>query len=223
MVPPSTNTARGYTAALAAFGIWGLFPLYLIGLRDVSAMQITAHRIVWSLVFLLGWLGFAAHEDDPELRTLDRKGHDYTEEDKAYLLRAVRRAAGNVLPSWRALAAQGQVELSTSPYYHPIVPLLIEFELSDDQLRELFAYCRSRQITARSCAFRRQAIASAARPTIPADCTCASIGSATASAVTRLSGPRIKARPTSSTAASRPCCSTRRAARRRSLPAGPMS
>jgi chloramphenicol-sensitive protein RarD len=59
MVPPSTNTARGYTAALAAFGIWGLFPLYLIGLRDVSAMQITAHRIVWSLVFLLGWLAVA--------------------------------------------------------------------------------------------------------------------------------------------------------------------
>ena len=59
MVPPSTNTARGYTAALAAFGIWGLFPLYLIGLRDVSATQITAHRIVWSLVFLLGWLAVA--------------------------------------------------------------------------------------------------------------------------------------------------------------------
>ena len=52
----STNTSRGYSAALAAFGIWGLFPLYLIGLRNVSAMQITAHRIIWSVVFLLGWL-----------------------------------------------------------------------------------------------------------------------------------------------------------------------
>src|SRR5512138_1786830 len=46
----------GYVAAIAAFGIWGLFPLYLIGLRDVSAMQITAHRIVWSMVFVLAWL-----------------------------------------------------------------------------------------------------------------------------------------------------------------------
>ena len=52
----STNTSRGYSAALAAFGIWGLFPLYLIGLRNVSAMQITAHRIVWSMVFVLAWL-----------------------------------------------------------------------------------------------------------------------------------------------------------------------
>ena len=46
----------GYVAAIAAFGIWGLFPLYLIGLLKVSAMQITAHRIVWSCVFVLGWL-----------------------------------------------------------------------------------------------------------------------------------------------------------------------
>ena len=54
--PDTTAINRGYIAALAAFGIWGLFPLYLIGLRDVSAMQITAHRIVWSMVFVLGWL-----------------------------------------------------------------------------------------------------------------------------------------------------------------------
>ena len=47
---------RGFAAAIAAFGIWGFFPLYLIGLSAVSAMQITAHRIVWSCVFVLGWL-----------------------------------------------------------------------------------------------------------------------------------------------------------------------
>ena len=44
------------TTAIAAFVIWGFFPLYLIGLASVSAMQITAHRIVWSCVFVLGWL-----------------------------------------------------------------------------------------------------------------------------------------------------------------------
>ena len=50
---------RGYTAAIAAFGMWGLFPLYLLGLRHVSAMQITAHRIVWSCVFVLAWLALS--------------------------------------------------------------------------------------------------------------------------------------------------------------------
>jgi chloramphenicol-sensitive protein RarD len=56
--PQSVSPASGggYAAAIAAFVIWGVFPLYLIGLLSVSAMQITAHRIVWSCVFVLGWL-----------------------------------------------------------------------------------------------------------------------------------------------------------------------
>ncbi|HLA73277.1 MAG TPA: EamA family transporter RarD [Steroidobacteraceae bacterium] len=53
---PGTTGGGGYAAAIAAFVIWGLFPLYLIGLMNVSAMQITAHRVVWSCVFVLGWL-----------------------------------------------------------------------------------------------------------------------------------------------------------------------
>jgi chloramphenicol-sensitive protein RarD len=62
-IPHSSETTTtapggGFAAAIAAFGIWGLFPLYLIGLMDVSAMQITAHRITWSCLFVLAWLAF---------------------------------------------------------------------------------------------------------------------------------------------------------------------
>ena len=58
MVRTSTASpsSTGFAASIAAFVIWGLFPLYLIGLMSVSAMQITAHRIAWSCVFVLGWL-----------------------------------------------------------------------------------------------------------------------------------------------------------------------
>jgi chloramphenicol-sensitive protein RarD len=52
----TTDTRRGYIAAIGAFVIWGFFPLYLIGLTQVSAMQITAHRIAWSMVFVIAWL-----------------------------------------------------------------------------------------------------------------------------------------------------------------------
>jgi chloramphenicol-sensitive protein RarD len=55
----SASAGRGFTAAISAFGIWGLFPIYLIGLRHISAMEITAHRIVWSCVFVLAWLAIA--------------------------------------------------------------------------------------------------------------------------------------------------------------------
>jgi chloramphenicol-sensitive protein RarD len=55
----STNASygRGLGAAIGAFVIWGLFPLYLAGLASVSAVEITAHRVVWSCLFVLLWMG----------------------------------------------------------------------------------------------------------------------------------------------------------------------
>src|SRR5689334_16782667 len=48
--------SRGVAASAAAFLIWGLFPLYIAGLARVSALQITAHRVAWSCVFVLALL-----------------------------------------------------------------------------------------------------------------------------------------------------------------------
>jgi chloramphenicol-sensitive protein RarD len=49
--------ARGLAAAIGAFVIWGLFPLFLKGLSTVPSLQIIAHRILWSCLFLLAWMG----------------------------------------------------------------------------------------------------------------------------------------------------------------------
>jgi chloramphenicol-sensitive protein RarD len=46
----------GALYALLAFGIWGLYPLYLRELASVSSLEIVLHRSAWSLVFLLGVL-----------------------------------------------------------------------------------------------------------------------------------------------------------------------
>jgi chloramphenicol-sensitive protein RarD len=48
------NANRGYVAAASAFVIWGIFPLYFHALRQISALQVISHRIVWSCVFVLG-------------------------------------------------------------------------------------------------------------------------------------------------------------------------
>jgi chloramphenicol-sensitive protein RarD len=47
---------RGLLAAIAAFTIWGLFPLYLRGLHQVPPLQVIAHRVGWSFVFLFAWM-----------------------------------------------------------------------------------------------------------------------------------------------------------------------
>src|ERR1700746_3357102 len=46
----------GLAAGSAAFTIWGLFPVYLHALSAVPSLQIIAHRVAWSCLFLLSWM-----------------------------------------------------------------------------------------------------------------------------------------------------------------------
>lgn len=42
----------GILATFAAYFLWGLFPLYFHALQGIGALEILAHRIIWSLVFI---------------------------------------------------------------------------------------------------------------------------------------------------------------------------
>ena len=42
----------GTAAGLAAYGLWGLFPLYFPLLEPAGGLEIVAHRVVWSLLFI---------------------------------------------------------------------------------------------------------------------------------------------------------------------------
>ncbi|ROO90290.1 chloramphenicol-sensitive protein RarD [Actinocorallia herbida] len=53
------ETRRGLAAGLAAYVIWGLFPLYFPLLKPSSAGEVLAHRIVWTLVTMGLLLAFA--------------------------------------------------------------------------------------------------------------------------------------------------------------------
>lgn len=58
--PPTVETTRGALAAAFCYLAWGLVPLYWQLLAEVSALELIAHRLVWSLVFvavLLLWRG----------------------------------------------------------------------------------------------------------------------------------------------------------------------
>lgn len=48
---------RGLLAAIGAFAIWGLLPLYLKLLHQAPVFQIMTHRVVWCCLFVFGWLG----------------------------------------------------------------------------------------------------------------------------------------------------------------------
>jgi RarD protein len=51
-VPAVDERRLGTAAGLSAYGLWGVFPLYFPLLEPAGGMEIVAHRIVWSLLFV---------------------------------------------------------------------------------------------------------------------------------------------------------------------------
>src|SRR5512140_3890630 len=54
--PARDEQARGLLYALAAYGAWGFFPLYFKALGGLPALEVLAHRIPWSALFMAGWV-----------------------------------------------------------------------------------------------------------------------------------------------------------------------
>lgn len=76
------------------------------------------------VLFNLAWCGFTLRKKDPFIKELLKKGSGYTEEEKKKLLERQKKAATSVLPAYKRLQDEGRIEVSTSPFYHPILPLL---------------------------------------------------------------------------------------------------
>ena len=74
----------------------------------------------------LAWMDPDRLLADPRLIALVAKGRDYSEEDKARLRLVELELLALVVPAYREASARGHVELATSPYYHPILPLLCD-------------------------------------------------------------------------------------------------
>src|SRR5258708_3055318 len=83
--------------------------------QDIRDLQ------VW---FNLAWCDPVWMESDARLAELKRKDRDFAEADKQPLFTAQLDMMKQVIPKYRELADRGQAELTFSPYYHPILPLL---------------------------------------------------------------------------------------------------
>ncbi|MEW6542968.1 MAG: glycoside hydrolase family 57 protein [Nitrospirota bacterium] len=98
---------------------------------DALARQFTAQELLDLQVWQnLAWFGYGALARHPDLAALRRKDRWFTEEDKQTVLAIQRHTVGEILPLYRRLAEAGQVELTTTPFYHPILPLLIDTDFA---------------------------------------------------------------------------------------------
>ena len=81
------------------------------------------------VLYLLTWTG-APLRRRPEIAELLKKGKQFSEEDKKTVFSACHQAVKEVLPIYRELDKEGKVEISTTPYFHPILPLLMDCEVA---------------------------------------------------------------------------------------------
>lgn len=96
--------------------------------RDLRDLQ------VW---FNLTWIHPLAIQRDPALRELVAKGKFFSEEDKRLVLEKHLELLREVIPLHRELMERGQVELTTTPYYHPILPLILDKRAAREAMPEV--------------------------------------------------------------------------------------
>jgi len=82
------------------------------------------------LLSQLAWMDEEYLATDEVVAGLSKKGANFSEEDKQELKAKQLELLGRVLPEYKKAAATGQVELSTTPFYHPILPLVCDTDVA---------------------------------------------------------------------------------------------
>lgn len=93
--------------------------------------QYLVDMVVW---FHLAWMGETVQRSDLRIRKLISKGMQFTGQDRHEVLRVIGELCANVIPRYRALAQRGQIELSVTPYAHPIMPLMLDFKSTHEAM-----------------------------------------------------------------------------------------
>lgn len=95
--------------------------------------QYKADLLVW---YHLAWCGESLRRNDPVVQALMAKGVLFTYEERSQLFAVIAETISNLIPRYKALMQRKQIEISTTPYYHPILPLLLDFKSTLDAMPE---------------------------------------------------------------------------------------
>jgi alpha-amylase/alpha-mannosidase (GH57 family) len=82
------------------------------------------------LLSQLAWMDEEWFANDPVVSRLANRGKDFSEKDKGDLKDKQLELIAAVLPAYRLAASRGQIEISTTPFYHPILPLLCDSDIA---------------------------------------------------------------------------------------------
>lgn len=85
----------------------------------------------------LAWLGETVRRSDDRVKALIEKGRKFNDTDRRQLLEIIGELLSGIIPRYKALAESGQIELSVTPYAHPIMPLLIDTFSASEALPDI--------------------------------------------------------------------------------------
>ena len=95
-------------------------------LENFSEQEISDLMALFNLV----WIDPVHFERYPKLNDLWEKQTGYTREDRIEILEIQKQIIKEIIPAYKKYIQQGRIELTTSPYYHTILPILIDLKAS---------------------------------------------------------------------------------------------
>ena len=90
--------------------------------------------LVW---YCLAWMGEFMRSESPLAGRMMEQAVGFSVQDRLDLLALIGTAIADILPRYRRLAESGQIELSITPWSHPILPLLMDFSSAREAMPEL--------------------------------------------------------------------------------------
>ena len=95
--------------------------------------QYLADLLTW---YHLAWCGESVRREHKLVARLMSKAEGFSYEDRKQLLDLIGELISSVIPRYRKLAESGQIEISATPHYHPLAPLLIDFASAKEAIPE---------------------------------------------------------------------------------------
>ncbi len=106
--------------------------------KKMSKGKFSAQDIMdLQVIFNLSWFHPYTIKENKRLRELTQKGSGYTKTDKEYVINSQYDILTKIIPLYRKLIKEKRIEVSITPYAHPIMPLIYDTDI----LRE-FSYLK---------------------------------------------------------------------------------
>jgi alpha-amylase/alpha-mannosidase (GH57 family) len=93
--------------------------------------QFFADILVW---YHLAWIGETVRNTDHRIKSLMKKSLHFSVHDRHLLTSVISELVSGVIGRYKELAVAGRIELSMTPYAHPIVPLLLDFKSAEQAI-----------------------------------------------------------------------------------------